>query len=116
MKWKRISTVCLDEEEFRGIFNLLLNRPPKRRHVHPTVDPFALLWNENEFLKRFCLHEDTATEVMLEVRHLIISRTNKNPAISPDNHKNNLVSLLNRHEQDSINDKQHGFCCFVDLA
>lgn len=68
---------CLDEEDF----DLGL--------VHPKVDHFALWYSQT-----FCLHKGTATEVLHEIRILIINRTNKkNSPISHNNHKSSLCYL-----------------------
>lgn len=50
---------CSNEEDF----DLVLDRPPKRLRIYPSVDHFAL-WDEDELFKRFRLYEDTATEVV----------------------------------------------------
>lgn len=63
---------CLYEEDF----HLFLDRPSRKIRTHSRSDHFAL-WGEEEFLKRLRLHEDTASYIMREVRHLIINRINE---------------------------------------
>lgn len=97
---------CLFEENL----DLVLDGPLKRRRIHWRVDHVALRY-ENE---HSCLHKDTATEVLHELKpHLISNRTNKNHAFPPNNHKSKFLLFVNRYDKSFLIIVKNSFCCFT---